>query len=120
VARQPTSPAHPTACEGCSAPIWFKQVAGPAGKPLLIPLRAAPDPQGTVAAAPSRDWQHGRFLAAGEQPDEGKGEQRWRNHFDDCDHKEAFRRRQRARIAAPAREAPAARQDSLFSPEGPQ
>jgi hypothetical protein len=121
VARPPSSPRRPVQCEGCSALIWFKLVAGPGPRPLLIPLRAAPDPAGTVAACPGRDWQHGRFLAAGQEPDTAAGEERWRNHFDDCDRKEAFRRRQRDRIAKASRPHGAVQQPSLFpAPEGTQ
>ena len=99
MARRETSPAHPTQCEACNAAIWFKLVTGPRGQALRMPLRAEPDPAGTVAAAPGRDWQHGRFLGAGENPDEALAEQRWRNHFDDCPHADVFRR-DRRKIAA--------------------
>lgn len=130
MARPHTSPQHPTTCEGCDAPIWFKLVAGPGPKPLLIPLRAEPDPEGTVAAAPGRDWQPGRFLAKGGTPDEALGEERWRNHFDDCPKSDAFRKKQRdtwrkaqadlhrgqrtRRASRPGRQAAAIEQPGMF------
>lgn len=97
--RAPTSPKHPTQCQACDAPIWFKLVAGPGPKPLLLPLRARPDPAGTVAAASRRDWQHGRFLARDEQPDPAMGEERWMSHFDDCPDADAFRKDRRKVLA---------------------
>jgi hypothetical protein len=84
-------PADSTPCESCQAPIMFGWTRGR----KRMPLDAAPDPAGNVAAyRDGRQALVARVLKKGEEP---LGyERRYMPHFATCTSPEAHRKRQAA------------------------